>query len=97
MSLPKVRFVGKTETGEMVVCGIFKLFDTTGLPLFIVFDLCHQQNWIPSWIHFYREAKDHGWKDKTIMDRLKEGMEDVYETDFVKVVMNKLTEIKDTL
>lgn len=91
--LPKVRIVGKDPTGKSVVCGIFKLFDTSGLPLFVIFDLCQRQNWLPSWIHFYRESKSAGWTHKTIIDRLKEGMEDVYEPEFVNTVLKRLNTI----
>ncbi len=91
--LPKVSIVGKTTDGQPVVCGIFKLFDTTGIPLFVVFELCKQSNWLPSWIHFYKEAQEQGWKHKTITDRMKEGMEDVYEEKFILKVVDKLNEI----
>ena len=86
----RLEIIGKTTDGQPVVKGIFKFFDTTGIPLFIVFDLCKQQNWLPSWIHFYNEAKGRGWSHKTIIDRLREGMEDIYEKKFTFTVIDKL-------
>lgn len=91
--LPKVQIVGKDPTGKSIVCGIFKLFDTTGLPLYIVFDMCKERDWIPSWIHFYKESQTAGWSHKTIIDRLRDGMQGVYETDFVNTVISRLDKI----
>lgn len=91
--LQKVEIVGKDPTGKSVVCGLFKLFDTTGTPLYVVFDICQQYNYIPSWIDFYREAEKAGWKHKTIIDRLRDGMEDIYEREFIDTVLDRLDKI----
>ena len=91
--LPKVEIIGKDPTGKSIVCGLFKLFDTTGIPLYVVFEGCKQHDWIPSWIHFYHEASDVGWKHKTITNRLRSGMEDVYEKEFINNVIDRLDKI----
>jgi len=92
--LEKVKVVGKSPTdGKLVVKGIFKLFDTTGLPLFIIFDTCEQNNWLPSWIDFYKEAIKGGWSHKTIVNRLSEALSDTYGTDFKDVVIDRLNKI----
>ena len=87
-----INIIGKTEDDKPVVSGLFKMFDTFGTPLYILFDLCNEQGWMPSWIHFYDEAHIHGWKHETIMNRLRDGMSDVYDNKFVDVVMRKLNE-----
>jgi alanyl-tRNA synthetase len=85
-----VKVVGKTEDGELVVSGIFKIFDTLGLPLDVIFDLCKTSNMLPSWIHFYDEATSYGWKDKTIVNRLETNIRDVYGKEYADTVMCRL-------
>jgi len=94
--LPKVKIIGKSTDGQLVVSGIFKFFDTTGVPLFVIFDLCKQHNWLPSWIHLYKEAQMQGWKHKTIINRLREGMQDIYEKEFILKVIERLNSVTDS-
>jgi len=90
----KVKIIGKSPTdGKLIVEGIFKLFDTTGMPLFMVFECCEQNNWLPSWISFYEEAKSSGWQHKTIINRLEEALSDVYGIEFRDVVISRLNKI----
>jgi hypothetical protein len=91
--LPKVRVVGKTKDNQSVVSGIFKFFDTSGIPLFVIFELCKQYNWLPSWIDFYKEGINQGWKHETILLRLEEGMQDIYEKEFIEEVIERLNKI----
>lgn len=80
----KVNFteVGITDDGKKVVSGVFSVFDTCGLPLDIVFDLCERHSLMPSWIHFYDDAINQGWTDKTIFNRLETNVSDVYGKEF---------------
>lgn len=93
MKHERLEIIGKTTDGRSVVKGIFKFFDTTGIPLFIIFDLCEQHNWIPSWINFYQEASGRGWTHKTIINRLKDGITDVYGTEFCDTVISNLNKV----
>jgi len=70
--------VGHTPEGKQVVSGVFRVFDTCGLPLDVVFDLCDENNLIPSWTHFYDDAIKQGWSDKTIFNRLSSTIPDSY-------------------
>ena len=85
-----INVVGKTENGELVVAGVFKLYDTCGLPLQTVFEQCVENKWIPSWLHFYTEAHRAGWKDKTIFLRLTDAITDIYGQEYCDVVINRL-------
>lgn len=89
----KIQFdhVGSTSDGKKVVSGIFRVFDTCGLPLDVVFDLCNQKDLIPSWTHFYDDASKQGWSDKTIFNRLETNISDVYGKDFWLEVEKRLT------
>lgn len=80
MKLLKV--VGHNNDGVEIVSGVFKLYDTCGMPLDLIFDYLKDNNMMPSWIHFYEDAVNGGWKDKTINLRLNEAILDVYGKDF---------------
>jgi hypothetical protein len=83
--------VGVTPDGKEVVSGVFRVFDTMGLPLDTVFDLCEQHKLVPSWIHFYDDAIKQGWSEKTIMNRLETSICDAYGKDYWLGVEERLT------
>lgn len=85
-----MNILAKTTNGKNVVNGIFELFDSKGIPLYIIFEQCQQNNLMPSWIHFYIDAANHGWKHKTILNRLEAGMRDIYSEKFIKTVIERL-------
>ena len=85
-----MKVIGKSTDGQLIVSGVFKLFDTCGLPLEDVFQQCAKKNYLPSWTHFYEEAIKAGWKHKTIITKLKSSMIEAYEDEWVKVVLKRL-------
>jgi len=87
-----MKIIGETRDGKKVVTEVFKLYDTRGLPLSIIFQLCDEQNLIPSWIDFYIDAIKAGWKDKTVKSRLKDEMSDYYSQEFTENVIKRLNE-----
>jgi len=93
MRKDKVKVIGKTTDGTLVVQGVFKFFESEGIPLHVIFELCKENNWVPSWLHIYKDGKQSGWTHKTILDRLREGMQDVYETDFINTVIKRLDKL----
>ena len=44
----KLKIVGKTEDGKLVISNVFKIFDTYGLPLEDIFILCNKDNLVIS-------------------------------------------------
>lgn len=82
--------VGKTEDGREVVSGLFKLYDTHGLPLAIMFDELIANGKQPSFLEFVNEGLTAGWKMKTIITRLEEGVIDCYGRKYWDVVASKL-------
>ena len=76
--------VGVTEDGSKVVSGIFRMFDTVGLPMDVVLDVCRNSGFIPSWTHFYTEAIAAGWKPKTVYNRLMDNISDVYGVEWMR-------------
>lgn len=82
--------LGITKDGTTVVSGVFRLFDTCGLPLDIILDLCQENNLMPSWTHFYDDAITQGWIDKTIFNRLETNISDTYGKSFWLSVKKRL-------
>ncbi len=82
--------VAVTPEKVMVIDGVFKLFDTLGVPLDAVFDLCKEKNMMPSWTHFYDDAIKQGWSQETIMNRLSINVSDVYGKEFCDEVIKRL-------
>ena len=82
--------VSVTEDGIKVVSGVFRVFDTCGLPLDVIFDQCRENNLMPSWIHFYDDAIKQGWTEKTIVNRLSIGVSDSYGKPFWEEVEKRL-------
>jgi len=89
--------VGITEDGKAVIKGVFKLFDTYGIPLWVICESFQKNNWIPSWVHFYWEASEHGWTHKTIISKLKDHLADIYELEFISTVTKRLNELEKKL
>lgn len=88
----KMKFhpLGITPENITVVDNIFKLFDSLGLPLDVIFDMLKERNCIPSWIHFYDDAIAQGWSHETILNRLTINVSDVYGKDFCDEVIKRL-------
>ena len=86
----KLRVIGKTTEGTLVVEGIFPIMDTLGMPLDHVFDMLRIKDMIPSWNCFYDEAKEAGWIDRTIFTRLSEGIGTTYRPEMRDVVLDRL-------
>lgn len=82
--------VGETTDGKSVVSGVFKMYDTLGLPLADIFEQLSLRNMLPSFPHLYNEAIAAGWKHKTILLRLREALGDVYGSEFAEEVTRRL-------
>lgn len=86
--------VGKTEDGLEVVEGVYRYFETHGIPLDILFSVLRERNKVPSWLQFYDEAKAAGMKHDRILSKLDPAITDVYGSDFKKVVLEKLNQLR---
>lgn len=75
--------VAVTPEGVAIVRGLFKLYDTHGLPLAIALDALRAHNMMPDWLDFYDSAVAAGWTPKRGEACLDEAVADVYEPAFV--------------
>lgn len=85
-----IKIVGRTTDGKDVVAGVYRFFETVGLPLDIVFDELRNRNAIPSWLHFYSEAQAAGLSHDRIISKLEEAVLDCYGAEFCRVVCETL-------
>ena len=85
-----LRVLGKTQSGTLVVGGVFNFFSTTGLPLDVLFDCLKQKNMIPDWLVFYVEASSSGMKHNRIISVLETTISDSYGAEFSKIVIDRL-------
>jgi|AntRauTorcE11897_2_1112592.scaffolds.fasta_scaffold06182_3 hypothetical protein len=86
----KYRFSGKTKDGKSVVAGCFTMYDSTGMPLPVMFTLISLQGWVPDIVYFYECAKNAGWKEKTIYSRLEEACLDGFNKKYWHEVKERL-------
>ena len=88
--------VGITPEGKLVMGGVFKFYDTKGMPLPILFMLMQDNNMIPQPLMFYDDATKGGWKHKTIMSKLEEAYCDSYGKMFWESVKPRLVNYSTT-
>lgn len=62
----------------------------TGLPLDIIMSILEENNMIVDWIDFYQEGLKHGWKVKTLLNRIETAIGDYYEPVHKKEVMKRI-------
>jgi hypothetical protein len=85
-----LRVVGKTKEGQLVVAGVYRYYETTGLPLDVMFDCLRQRGVVPDWLTFYVEAVRAGMKHERILAKLDPALDDAYGSDFRDVVIERL-------
>src|SRR5271165_4249075 len=86
-------FVGETSDGKKLVDGIWKTFETHGLPLDIIFTICISKNWMPDWIALYTQMVASGMEHSRIISKLEEAINDSFGKEFCEVVIFKLNQI----
>ena len=81
---------GTTTDGKTVVRGVFRLYETEGLHLDVIFDALKERNAIPDWGHFVQEAEVGGMKLDRILSKLDAAIVDSYGTEMRDRVLNRL-------
>jgi len=85
--------VGVTPDGKKIYSGVFKFFSAHGLPLDVLFNLALEQNWMPCWVSFYKEAIAAGMNHKRVLAKLEEAIADSYGVELSKTVIEKLEQL----
>lgn len=84
---------GITETNEEVVDGAWKMYETHGLPLDMVFTCFKSKKWIPDWILLYKHMRVSGMKHDRVFSKLEESILDSYGKNYCDVVISTLDKI----
>jgi hypothetical protein len=82
--------IGKTTDGKIVVDGVWEMYETHGLPLDIIFSICMEKDWVPSWIDIYLQMKKSGMDHDRILSKLEESISDSFGKEFCMTVISKL-------
>lgn len=88
-----IYITGYTEDNQMVVGGVWSLYETHGLPLDIIFDVCIERKWIPGWIDLYKEMKKSGMEHSRILSKLEEAINDSFGKEYGDTVISRLESI----
>jgi len=85
-----VRITGKTNTGALVIGGVFKLVETRGIPIDSVVDSLKSNNMLVDWIDFYESSVTHNWNIKSTFNKIRTALIDVYDKDHADNVIERL-------
>jgi alanyl-tRNA synthetase len=72
------------------VPGVFKMLDTFGFPLEEVVFILRERGYVVAWDEFIRDARNHGWKDKTIRRKILSAVSEVFDKEYVREVERRL-------
>lgn len=84
---------GQTTDGKMVLAGIFKFYETEGVPLDIFFQLMQERNAIPCWKSLYREAREAKMTHERIISMLDSAISDSFGPFFRDEVISTLEKL----
>jgi hypothetical protein len=82
---------GTTQDGRTVVRGVYRLYETEGLPLDVILDALIAHNSIPDWTAFVIEAELAGMKLDRILSKLDAAIVDTYGSTMRDVVIHRLS------
>lgn len=85
-----IRIVGETEDGKTVVAGVYRFYETVGLPLDVILSELNQRNALPCWNTLVDEMKTAGWGERKIRGTLDAAIAAVYPREFCAVVMERV-------
>ncbi len=81
---------GITPDGKQVIKGIFRFYETVGLPLDVIVHYLKDKDCIPSWYDYFLEATEAGIPPERVKSRLEEVILDVYGRAYWEGVKERL-------
>lgn len=85
-----LKVVGKTSDGRSVVRGVFRFYETEGVPLEVLLDFLHDHGMIPDWIAYVEEATGAGMAAGRVLSALNEAIFDSYGKGVRDEVLSRL-------
>jgi hypothetical protein len=87
--------VGRTSDGRDVVIGVYREYETNGLPLDVLLMLLDEKGITPCWISLYRESKRAGKKHSRIISQISSALQDSFGEKYRDEVITRLEALKD--
>ncbi len=82
---------GKTTNDKLVFGGVYKIYETHGMPLDIILDLLHNNNYMPCWVSLYDDCVSAGMKRERIIPKIETACADsLFGPEFAKEVRRRL-------
>lgn len=81
---------GTTPEGHPVYGGVFRFYETHGLPLDVVFDLIKQRGGYVDWLDYYLDARKAGMKHERIISKLDETISDSFGPEVRDYVIKRM-------
>lgn len=82
--------IGTTPEGKKVYKGVYKFYETYGLPLDVIFTTFQRKGWVPDWIDFYIGAIAAGMEHDRIISKLEADISDSYGKEWCDAVILRL-------
>lgn len=78
---------GVTPEGKPVYDGVFKLYDTHGLPLDVTLHALRERGAVVDWLDLFESARRAGWKDKKILAWCEQSLRDSLDPDADEIML----------
>ena len=85
--------VAVTTDGKQVFAGLYKFYETVGLPLDVLLHCFQEKNTLPDWVDFYTSALAAGMEHDRILSKLEEAISDSFGKEFSDHVILTLGKI----
>lgn len=85
-----IRVVGETTDGKPVVDGVYRFYETHGVPLDVVLEGLKLRGMVPCWVSLYREARAAGMKHDRIVSKVEAAIADSYGSEVKIAVVSGL-------
>ncbi len=84
---------GKTTDGKLVIGNLFFIVESQGVPLEECINKIYDSNQVIDWYDFYLSGEKSGWQYKTIIDRIKYGIEESFYPELKTPVISTIKRI----
>lgn len=88
-----LKLEGKTVDGKLVFSGVYRLYETHGIPFNAIFESLDQRGALPDWVALIREARAAGVKPGRAIAKIHDAVSDVFGPKIQAVVIGTLEKV----
>ena len=85
-----LKIVGKTIDNKLVISGIFRIKETYGLPLDVIFERIIEQDFVISWLDLIKEAQVVGVNKEKFITELEYAVISEFGKEYWEDIRNYL-------